>query len=212
MMAALPHTAFSHSVEYCSSSSSIILDSPAVSRLTLLPRHALDLSCLCQLFLQKQLQKLHGLSLGYFSSSRSPSPHCTMPILCWAVCSAYFIHETMRNVCTFQLHPHSRDPSLLRLGIFFSPPTPLPQKKKKILPSAIPSLSILLHLSSTLRHQLPQHDYPPPEKPSLIWRQTWAHNLKSISASLPPYSCPLLSLCYDLPLSVPYFLAPWSLC
>lgn len=63
--------------------------------------------------------KLHCLSLGYFCSNSPPMPHCTMPILCWAVCSAYFIHETIRGACISpQLHPHSRDSSL-HFGIVF---------------------------------------------------------------------------------------------
>lgn len=205
-MAALPHTASSHSAEFRSSFSSIILDSWVVSRLICLTRHALDLLSLRQLFFLDSIQKVHSLSLGYFRSSRSPSPRCTMPILCWAVCSAYFIHETMRNV--YITTPPTQQGFLSTAFRHFFPPSPNPPIPPP--PSAVSALQHPASFIFHLWHQLPQHDYPPPENPSLMRRQTWVHNLKFISASLPLFPVSS-SLCYGstLSLSLPYFLAPW---
>lgn len=114
LVSALPHSASAQSVERCSSLpqsplQSVFLDTPCMSHLSL--------SVVCVSL--DSIYKPWCLSLGYFCCSSSLSPHCTMPILCWAVCSAYFIHETVRDTCTSpQLHPHSRHSSL-RFGILF---------------------------------------------------------------------------------------------
>lgn len=114
------------------------------------------------------IYKLHSLSLGYFCSGSSPSPRCTMPILCRAVCSAYFIHETIRDTCTSpQLRPRSRDSSL-RFGIFFLFPTP------PLPPTATPPPSILPHLSSAESISCPTMTTLYQSHPSLRRKQTRA--------------------------------------
>lgn len=71
----------------------------------------------------------------------SPLPRCATPIviLCWAVCSAYFIHETMRGSCPSpRLLPHSGDSSS----------------------SSSPATATCLLFVFHLKHHLLRHDDP----------------------------------------------------
>lgn len=89
------------------------------------------------------IYKHNGLSLGYFCSGISSSRRCTIPILCWAVCSVYFIHETIRDTCTSPwLHPHSRNSSLP--PFWHLPPFPTPSPLLSLPPTATQHLSSAL--------------------------------------------------------------------
>lgn len=78
--------------------------------------------------LQTSVESIYNsvnLPLGNLFCSIPPLPHCTIPILCWAVSYASIIHETIIDTCTFptSLHPHSRDLFLSVLARW-SPSTP----------------------------------------------------------------------------------------
>lgn len=115
------------------------------------------------------MYKLHSLTLGYFYSSSVSLPRCTMPD---SVCSAYFIHETIRDTCSYT-HTVGIPLPVLASSSFPTPPSP-----SYCNPSFLHPASFIFHL----RHQRPTVT-------ALYWNHSsfrWKSELSICTSSLAP--------------------------